>query len=136
MRKHSQLGFSSEVESSDIEGGGGDGYQDVNQGWPSEAHYVPVLPNAHNLSIREQPQPMRRMIRAAVSHVSGNSLFDSAYPAAEKVEFESFHRDIFIRCAKRLKYPAIVKRIECDDELVKLCARVVRVHSISDFNVV
>jgi hypothetical protein len=88
---------------------------------------VPVLPNARNLSIREQPQPMRRMIRAAVNLVSGNSLFDSAYPAAEKVEFETFHRDVFIKCAKHLKYPAIVKRVQRDDELVKLCARVVSV---------
>lgn len=72
---------------------------------------------------------MRRMIRAAVSHVTGNILFESAYPVAEKVEFETFHRDIFIKCAKRLKYFEIIKRIKHDDELVKLCARVVSVMS-------
>lgn len=72
---------------------------------------------------------MRRVIRAAVSHVSGKIFFDSAYPAAEKLEFETFHREIFITCAKHLKYFKIVKRIQHDDELVKLCARVVSVVS-------
>lgn len=99
--------------------------QDVNYGWPKEAHYTPVLPNARNLSIREQPLPMRRTIRAAVSHISSSILFDSAYPVAEKVEFETYHRDVFVRCAKRLKYFEIVKRIKHDDQLVKLCAHIV-----------
>ncbi|KAF8806346.1 hypothetical protein BYT27DRAFT_7103187, partial [Phlegmacium glaucopus] len=98
---------------------------DVNRRWPEEAHYTPVLPNARNLSIREQPLPMRRVICAAVSYVSGDIVFDSAYPAAEKVEFETFHREVFIKCSKRLKYFEIVKRIQRDDELVKLCARVI-----------
>jgi hypothetical protein len=71
---------------------------------------------------------MRRMIRASVALVTGNSVFDSAYPSAEKVEFETYHRDVFTKCAKQLKYPEIVKRIRKDDELVKLCARVVSIH--------
>ena len=70
---------------------------------------------------------MRRVIRAAVSYVSGEIVFDSAYPAAEKVEFETFHRDVFVKCSKRLKHFEIVKRIQRDDELVKLCTRVVSV---------
>jgi hypothetical protein len=108
-----------------------DKHQDVNHGWPEEAHYTPVLPNARNISIREQPIPMRRTIRAAVSHVTNSILFDSAYPAAEKVEFETYHRDAFVKCAKQLKYFEIVKRIKRDDELVKLCARVVNILIIS-----
>jgi hypothetical protein len=55
---------------------------------------------------------MRRMIRASVTLVTGDSLFDSAYPSAEKVEFEKYHRDVFIKCAKRLKHFEIVKRME------------------------
>lgn len=117
------------MESSDDDSRQNRDLQDVNRGWPEEAHYVPVLPNARNLSIREQPLPMRRVIRAAVSHVSGNILFDSAYPVAEKLEFEAFHREVFIQCAKCLKYFEIVKRIRRDDELVRLCARVVCVLS-------
>jgi hypothetical protein len=65
------------------------------------------------------------MIRTAVSHISGSILFDSAYPVAEKLEFEIYHRDVLVRCAKRLKHFKIVKHIQCDDELVKLCAHVV-----------
>lgn len=72
---------------------------------------------------------MRRVIRAAVTHVSGNILFNSAYLAAEKLEFETFHHKVFIKCAKQLNYFEIVKRIRHDDELVKLCARVVSVVS-------
>jgi hypothetical protein len=71
---------------------------------------------------------MRRMIRASVTLVTGDSLFDSAYPSAEKVEFEKYHRDVFIKCAKRLKHFEIVKRMERDDELVTLFARVVSIH--------
>jgi hypothetical protein len=58
-------------------------------------------------------------------------LFNSAYPAVEKVEFETYHRDALVRCAKHLKYFEIVKRIRRDDELVKLCARVVNILIIS-----
>jgi hypothetical protein len=71
---------------------------------------------------------MRWMIRAAVTLVTGNTVFDSAYPSAERVEFETYHREVFIKCAKELKYFKIVKRIRKDDELVKLCARVVSIH--------
>lgn len=74
------------------------------------------------------------MIQASVSLVTGNSLFDSAYPSAEKAEFETYHREVLIDCAKELKYFEIVKRIQKDDELVKLCARVVSIyifHSVS-----
>ncbi|KAF8814198.1 hypothetical protein BYT27DRAFT_7266604 [Phlegmacium glaucopus] len=105
--------------------GGNHKYQDVNLRWPDEAHYTPVLPKARNLSIREQPLPMRRIICAAFTLVTGNSLFNSAYPSAEKVEFETYHRDVFIKCAKCLKYFKIVKHLQCDDELVKLCACVI-----------
>ena len=72
---------------------------------------------------------MRRVIRAAVLHVSGNILFNSAYLAAEKLEFETYHRKVFIKCAKQLNYFEIVKRIRHDDELVRLCARVVSIVS-------
>jgi hypothetical protein len=104
-----------------------DKHQDVNHGWPEEAHYTPILPSARNISIREQPFPMRRMIRAAVSHITNSFLFNSAYPSVEKEKFETYHRNVFVKCAKRLKYFEIVKRIQRDDELVKLCARVVNI---------
>lgn len=68
------------------------------------------------------------MIRASVVLVTGNSMFVSAYPPAEKLEFEAYHRDVFIKCAKNLRYFEIVKRIKNDDELVRLCARVVSTH--------
>lgn len=77
---------------------------------------------------------MRRMIRASVTLVTGNSLFDSAYPSVEKAEFDTYYRNVFVKCAKQLKYSEIVKRIRNDEELVKLCARVVSIlvsHSIS-----
>jgi hypothetical protein len=101
-------------------------FQDVNRGWPVEAHYTPIRRDARNLSIMKQPQPMKRMIRAAVNKVTEHFLFDSAYPAAEQAEFDTFHRDVFIQCSKRLKYCEITKRLKADDELVKLCARVVQ----------
>jgi len=102
-------------------------FKDVNGGWPAEAHYTPICRDARNLSIMKQPQPMKRMIRAAVNQVTELFLFDSAYPgAAEQVEFETFHRNVFIRCAKDLNFFEIIKRLKVDGELVRLCARVVR----------
>ena len=74
---------------------------------------------------------MRRLIHAAVSHITNSILFDSTYPAAEKVEFETYHKDAFVKCAKNLKYFEIVKHIRHDDELVKLCAHVVNIPIIS-----
>ena len=98
-------------------------FQDVNKGWPVEAHYMPIRRDARNLSIMKQPQPMKRMICAAVNQVTERFLFDSAYPgAAEQVEFEVFHRNVFIQCSKHLKYFEIIKRLKVDSELVKLCA--------------
>lgn len=97
----------------------------VNNNWPEEAHYTPVAPGARNISIKDQPTQMRRMIRASVNDVTGHFIFESAYPTANQAEFETFHRDIFLRCARRLEYPEIIKRLKDDYELVKLCARVV-----------
>lgn len=102
-------------------------FKDVNKGWPAEAHYTPICRDARNLSIMKQPQPMKGMIRAAVNQVTELFLFDSAYPgAAEQAEFETFHRNVFIQCAKDLEFFEIIKRLKVDGELVKLCARVVR----------
>ena len=100
-------------------------FQDVNRGWPVEAHYTPIRRDAHNLSIMKQPQPMKRMIRTAVNQVTECFLFDSAYPATGQMEFDTFHRDVFIQCSKHLKYFEITKRLKTDNELVKLCAQVV-----------
>ncbi|KJA19342.1 hypothetical protein HYPSUDRAFT_143866 [Hypholoma sublateritium FD-334 SS-4] len=97
----------------------------VNNNWPEEAHYTPVAPGARNISIKDQPTPMRRMIRTSVNDVTGHFIFESAYPAANQAEFETFHRDVFLRCARRLEYPEITKRLKDDYELVKLCARVI-----------
>ena len=110
-----------------------DNHQDVNNGWSKEAHYTPTLPNARNISIKEQPLPMRKTIRAAVNYITNSFLFDSAYPAAEKAEFEDYHRDVFVKCAKQVKLFEIVKRIQHDDELVKLIARVVSIFIIFQF---
>ena len=68
---------------------------------------------------------MRRMIRNSVNHVTGNFIFESGYPAINQAEFETFHRDVFLLCAKRLGYREIIKRLKEDYELVKQCARLV-----------
>ena len=81
-------------------------------------HYTPVHSNDHNLSIRKQPLPMRRVICAAISHVSGDIVFDSAYPVAEKVEFETFYHAVLSKCSKCLKYFEIIRCIQYDEELV------------------
>jgi len=45
-------------------------FQDINRGWPVEAHYMPIRRDARNLSIMQQPLPMKKMIRAAVNQVT------------------------------------------------------------------
>ena len=67
-------------------------FQDINRGWPVEAHYMPIFWDAHNLSIMIQPQPMKKMICTMVNQVTKHFSFDSAYPStAKQVEFETFH---------------------------------------------
>ncbi|KJA13115.1 hypothetical protein HYPSUDRAFT_209810 [Hypholoma sublateritium FD-334 SS-4] len=97
----------------------------VNINWPEEAHYTPVVPGARNLSIKDQPLPMKRMIHASVNHVTDHFLFESAYPATNQAEYETFHCDVFVHCAKCLGYHGINKCLKEDYELVKLCAHVI-----------
>lgn len=98
---------------------------DVNAGWSAEAHYTPVATNSRNMSIRDQPGPMKKMLRGAVHQVTGDVLFNTAYPAVDTAEHENYHRDVLLKSAQRLKFHELVKRIKSDEELVKLSARVV-----------
>ena len=104
---------------------GGDKNTDINANWPSEAHYTPIQASARTLSVTSQPPPMMKTLRAAIRVVSGDVIFDSAYPAVDSITYSSYHRDVLFECATNLGYKKLATRFKDDDELLKLSASIV-----------
>ena len=102
--------------------------EDVNSNWPSEAHYSPILPNACMLSVTAQPLPMMKTLKAAIRVVSGDVMFDSAYPAVDSITYGAYHCDVLFDCATKLGYKKLADRFKDDDELLKISAAIVRSH--------
>lgn len=109
----------STVESDDVD-------DDVNANWGSEAHYTPIQPGTRALAVLSQPEPMKKTLRAAFRRVVGDAMFVSAYPAINPSEVQSYQRSVLYECAKRLHFKELAKRLKFDDELVRICASVVR----------
>ena len=99
--------------------------EDVNTNWPTEAHYTPLQPGSRVLSVLSQPEPMKKTLRAAFRRVVGDVLFVSAYPTINTSEVQGYQRTVLKDCAKRLRYKDLAKRMDIDDELVRICASVV-----------
>ncbi|KAF9502070.1 hypothetical protein BDN71DRAFT_1500221 [Pleurotus eryngii] len=99
--------------------------RDVNKGWPKEAHYEPIVSPARTLGIKNQPFPLRAVVKAAIKHVTGDIIFDSAYPSADLNNFNKYHRQVLIESARSLSYNHLAGRFKKDDELLKLIAGVV-----------
>ncbi|KAF9489969.1 hypothetical protein BDN71DRAFT_1525446 [Pleurotus eryngii] len=99
--------------------------RDVNKGWPKEAHYEPIVSPARTLGIKNQPFPLRAVVKAAIKHVTGDIIFDSAYPSADLNNFNKYHRQVLVESARSLSYNHLAGRFKKDDELLKLIAGVV-----------
>ncbi|KAJ8509348.1 hypothetical protein ONZ45_g8473 [Pleurotus djamor] len=98
---------------------------DVNAGWPAQAHYVPILPNARSLSIRSQPLPLRQTIQAAIRQELGDLAFGNAFPDTGTEAFNKYHRNVLVKSAKDLGHRKLASRLRRDPEIVKPVASVI-----------
>ncbi|KIM35644.1 hypothetical protein M413DRAFT_32395 [Hebeloma cylindrosporum] len=98
--------------------------KDINGGWPTEAHYVPILPNSRMLSVTAQPVPMMKTLRAAIRVVSGDAIFDSTYPSVETAAYKTYRRDVLYNSATKLGYKKLAIRFRDDSELWKVSAAI------------
>jgi hypothetical protein len=99
---------------------------DVNEGWPESAHYMPVAPGARNISLKVQPKHMKLVLKSAITHITGTTLFKTAFPPSDSEESREHYREILIKCAKFLENGELLDRFKQDDDIVIASARVVR----------
>ncbi|KAF8056056.1 hypothetical protein FPV67DRAFT_1678529 [Lyophyllum atratum] len=93
----------------------------VNAAWPSSAHYVPLLPGSRNLSLTVQPPNVRAVIKAAIRQVTGDALFNDAYPPAPSID--GYLHQMLIRLANELSLFALRDRLTIDRVLVSHISR-------------
>jgi hypothetical protein len=87
---------------------------------------MPVAPGARNISLKVQPKHMKLLLKSAITHVTGTTLFKTAFPPLDSEVSREHYRDILIKCAKRLKNDKLLERFKQDDDIVIASARVVR----------
>ena len=69
---------------------------------------------------------MMKSLRAAIQVVSGDVIFDSAYPAVDSITYSTYHCEVLYNCASKMGYKKLANRFKDDDELLKLSAAIVR----------
>jgi len=91
---------------------------------------VPVAPGARNISLKAQPRHMKLILKNAITHITGTTLFKTAFPPLDSQESREHYREILIKCATHIENKELVERFEQDDDIVVASARVVRIYSI------
>ena len=91
---------------------------------------MPVAPGSRNISLKAQPKHMKLVLKSAILHVTGTTLFDTAFPPSDSQEFREHYRDALMKCAKYLENKELFERFKQDDDIVVASARVVRTYSI------
>jgi hypothetical protein len=84
-----------------------------------------MSPSARMLSVTAQPLPMMKTLKAAIRVVSGDVIFDSAYPAVDSITCSAYHSDVFYDCATKLGYKKLGARFRDDSVLLKLSSAIV-----------
>lgn len=73
---------------------------------------------------------MKLVLKSAITHITGTTLFKTAFPPLDSQESREHYREVLIKCAKRIKNEELLERFEQDDDIVVASARVVRTFSI------
>jgi hypothetical protein len=73
---------------------------------------------------------MKLVLKSAIIHVTGTTIFDTAFPPSDSQEFREHYREALIICAKYLENKELFERFEQDDDIVVASARVVRTYLI------
>ena len=90
---------------------------------------MPVAPGARNISLKAQPKHMKLVLKSAIIHVTGTTIFDTAFPPSDSQEFREHYREALMKCAKYLENKELFERFKQDDNIVVASARVVRTYS-------
>ena len=73
------------------------------------------------------------VLKSAIIHVTGMTLFDTAFPPSDLQEFWKHYCEALMKCAKYLDNKELFERFDRDDDIVVASARVVRSYSIVNF---
>lgn len=69
---------------------------------------------------------MKQVLKSAITHVTGSTLFKTAFPPFDSEESREHYREILIKCAKYIENEELLERFKQDDNIVVASARVVR----------
>ena len=96
---------------------------------------MPAAPGSRNISLKAQPKHMKMVLKSAIIHVTGTTLFDTAFPPSDLQEFWEHYREALMKCAKYLDNKELFEHssFDRDDDIVVASARVVRSYSIVNF---
>ena len=61
---------------------------------------MPVAPGSRNISLKAQPKHMKQVLKSAIIHVTGMTLFDMAFPPSDSQEFQKHYCKALMKCAK------------------------------------
>ena len=94
---------------------------------------MPAAPGSCNISLKAQPKHMKMVLKSAIIHVTGMTLFDTAFPPSDLQEFREHYRKALMKCVKYLDNKELFECFDRDDDIVVALARVVRSYSIVNF---
>jgi hypothetical protein len=89
---------------------------------------MPVAPGARSISLKAQPKQMKLILKNAITHVTGTTLFTTAFPPLDSQESREHYRKILTKCADYIDNKELFERFERDDDIVVASARVVRTY--------
>jgi hypothetical protein len=69
---------------------------------------------------------MKLILKSAIAHITGSTLFDTAFPPSDSQESREHYREILIKCADYLENKELLDRFKKDDDIIVASARVVR----------
>ena len=96
----------------------------VNKGWTAESHYVPPNSGRAQISLRNQPAPLRMIIRTAINKTTADIVFDTAYHDVDRIP--NYLRHSLWATARSMNERAYAKRFQQDGNFGKVIGRVVR----------
>lgn len=73
---------------------------------------------------------MKLVLKSAMTHITGTTLFKTAFPLLDAQESREHYRKILIKCAKFIKNEELLQHFKRDDDIVVASVRVVRTLSI------
>ena len=83
---------------------------------------MPVAPGACNINLKAQPKHMKLVLKSAIIHVTGMTIFDTAFPPSDSQEFQEHYHKALMKCAKYLENEVLFEHFKQDDNIVEALA--------------